>query len=948
MRDNNFVILLPARMGSKGVPFKNRKLIKYTLDSIPREHWDKIYVSTNDPEIKKMCADFGLKIHNRKNESASDTASSKQMIHDFVYEEKISKTIIMLYLTYPERTWYDIKKAYNFYKQHKATSLLCRKETVQHPYLMLEESDKIFGKQVINHNLYRRQDYPKTFEISHFISIIEPWKFRELNNNLYNEKTIFFPIDNKIDVDTEKDIEEFLEKNKLELNKEVQQTIKIEMPRQVTRQVTKEEWKPCTFENYIRGKNVIIVGPSENIKNKGLGVDIDSYDIVIRTNGAHGIIEKYSEDYGSRCDILYTNHFFTFNVLNTVIHNMNPRPKFICYKGTYGIYENKTINDITFRKWDLGVSSELTGMYIIKEIQKLGANSITIAGMDFYQNKENVYNDAYLPKTFNYNYEKENRIHNYENVRNEFNALVKNRKIQVLENFSKNLEDVKKYAVCTVTNDTFMIGTELLIYSFFKHNPWFTGDFIVFNSKSLSSISDENKKRLQKIHDVRFHTVDEKEYQKVIDNFKDKPGMHQRIWPSLYTFETFAMKDYDRVVFLDSDMLITGDMKEAFTYNHQLCVTPDCREIETAPMRCIKKTKMFNGGFLSLGKDFLQGDHKKGLIDLAEKMNPNDATYFDQSIMNEYFKDFDVMFISSKFNTLKRAFADSYFNGDIKDTRNIHYVGEKPWNEKVDPNDKKYSKIENLWNIEYDNYISRRHSNAKIAVIVHVYYEDIWNEISKALKNITQSFDLYVTTTNNIDRKLLLKQIKSEYYDSEVIVTENRGSDIGPFMVCLNHIIKQRKDYDYILKIHSKKSLLVNPVRGEQWRKQLFNSLLGSKEEVSKILKIFDTRSDIGMIGPKSCLMSFTSKESESNSNYNEFFFNYFRKRFNIKDKELKFIAGTMFWCKFEPLRDLFSKYELTIDEFEEGHAPDRLKAHAMERIFPCIFRDKKLDIYGI
>lgn len=206
LNPETITILIPARLGSKGLPGKNRKLIDYLLKIIPSEFINSTWISTDDPILKEKCMHYGINIHNRSNINSSDTASTKKVVHEFIHSQKISNTVIMLYLTYPERTWHDVVNAYTFYKKHKATSLLCKKDIKQHPYLML--SDKgIYGEQLIKHNLYRRQDYPKVFEISHYISIFEPWKFQELNNNMYNEKTIFFKIPDVIDVDTDKDLQ---------------------------------------------------------------------------------------------------------------------------------------------------------------------------------------------------------------------------------------------------------------------------------------------------------------------------------------------------------------------------------------------------------------------------------------------------------------------------------------------------------------------------------------------------------------------------------------------------------------------------------------------------------------------------------------------------------------------------------------------------------------------
>ena len=83
-----------------------------------------------------------------------------------------SDIIVMLYLTYPERKFSDINKILNIYKEKKINSLLCCVEPKSHPYLCLFKQDNNHGKQVIEHDMYRRQDYPECFEISHFMVAI--------------------------------------------------------------------------------------------------------------------------------------------------------------------------------------------------------------------------------------------------------------------------------------------------------------------------------------------------------------------------------------------------------------------------------------------------------------------------------------------------------------------------------------------------------------------------------------------------------------------------------------------------------------------------------------------------------------------------------------------------------------------------------------------------------
>lgn len=205
------IFVIPARRGSKGLPLKNRELLKYTLDIIPPELRSQVVVSSDDEYIIKEARSRRFLVNIRPSEFAQDNTSMLDVmkyINTYTYNAHF-KTIILLYLTYPERTWKDVIDAYNFYKLYGGKSLLCKKEPDVSPYLMMHERNKIYGEQIIKHDLYRRQDYPETFEISHYISIFNKREIHYLNNNLYNERTIFFPIGNVVDIDTKKDLEKF-------------------------------------------------------------------------------------------------------------------------------------------------------------------------------------------------------------------------------------------------------------------------------------------------------------------------------------------------------------------------------------------------------------------------------------------------------------------------------------------------------------------------------------------------------------------------------------------------------------------------------------------------------------------------------------------------------------------------------------------------------------------
>ena len=57
-------ILIPARLGSKGAPFKNRTLVPKLLRKLDKFNLlDKVILSTNDPRLQKFGDRYGIIIH---------------------------------------------------------------------------------------------------------------------------------------------------------------------------------------------------------------------------------------------------------------------------------------------------------------------------------------------------------------------------------------------------------------------------------------------------------------------------------------------------------------------------------------------------------------------------------------------------------------------------------------------------------------------------------------------------------------------------------------------------------------------------------------------------------------------------------------------------------------------------------------------------------------------
>ena len=128
--------VIPARKHSKGFPFKNRVLLDYTLNSIPKEFHKDIIITTDDEVIIDKVKGTNITVVKREESLAGDDVSIKAVLIDVIQKcnLKDDNDIIKLYLTYPQRTFEDIETAYNFYKANTAKSLLCAKKIKYHPY----------------------------------------------------------------------------------------------------------------------------------------------------------------------------------------------------------------------------------------------------------------------------------------------------------------------------------------------------------------------------------------------------------------------------------------------------------------------------------------------------------------------------------------------------------------------------------------------------------------------------------------------------------------------------------------------------------------------------------------------------------------------------------------------------------------------------------------------
>ncbi len=211
MKKDDILFVIPARRDSKGFPFKNRKLLDYTLNEFPNNMRKEVIVTTNDEEIIEKLSNTEFNVLKREEKLSGDETSIRDVMQNVVEKYHLDKncTIVMLYLTSPNRKYEDIQKIIKFYSKNRFRTLTCCVKPKTHPYLCLLKKEDGKGKQIISHNLYRRQDYPECFELSHFVCIFQVDEISNLNKNMYNDDTYFYEISGDVDIDYESDLELF-------------------------------------------------------------------------------------------------------------------------------------------------------------------------------------------------------------------------------------------------------------------------------------------------------------------------------------------------------------------------------------------------------------------------------------------------------------------------------------------------------------------------------------------------------------------------------------------------------------------------------------------------------------------------------------------------------------------------------------------------------------------
>ena len=229
-------------------------------------------------------------------------------------------------------------------------------------------------------------------------------------------------------------------------------------------------------------------------------------------------------------------------------------------------------------------------------------------------------------------------------------------------------------------------------------------------------------------------------------------------------------------------------------------------------------------------------------------------------------------------------------------------------------------------------------SITKIALRLHLYYEDEAPFCRHYLESMPEGADIYVTVPNETKKAAAEKAFKGLPYRIEYRVIGNRGRDVAALLTGMKDVVNQ---YDLLCVVHDKKVTQVNPLSiGGSWGYMCFENLLANKIYVENVIAEFENDERLGMLQPPVPIHSFYypvigKGEWSGCADIAVQTAEMLGIHVDIDpDKEPVAPLGDMFWVRPKALKAFFD-HDWNYEDFPPEPLPvDRTLLHAIERTY--------------
>lgn len=230
-------------------------------------------------------------------------------------------------------------------------------------------------------------------------------------------------------------------------------------------------------------------------------------------------------------------------------------------------------------------------------------------------------------------------------------------------------------------------------------------------------------------------------------------------------------------------------------------------------------------------------------------------------------------------------------------------------------------------------------STGRIAVCIHVYYEDMWEYISGYLRNFPDDADYFVTCREEI-YPALSRSVAADFPEARIDIMPNQGMDVLPFLLQCHK--RELYRYNAVLKLHTKNRK--SDLRSNQGQIML-DGLCGSPALVERIEEVFETDETAGIVGSAFQLRSANALMYGNRARMQELL-----SFLEIDLTDWPFFTGTMFWIAGPLLRDISDLAPRFLEQAEREHQAqtggDGTLAHALERVFGALSKAMAASVY--
>ncbi len=248
----------------------------------------------------------------------------------------------------------------------------------------------------------------------------------------------------------------------------------------------------------------------------------------------------------------------------------------------------------------------------------------------------------------------------------------------------------KKYCLVTATTENYIQWTMTMIFSFLKTNSWFKGDVIVVGQE----LSEITVSRLAIFPNIIIEAPSALLQGKLKQLAADIPSRSQAE-SVFYSLEIFRFSRYDKILFLDSDVIVMKNLEELVAlpgdfyacdewYSGKGRTMSDYAQVDHATPGDDIISHPVNSGFMLVSGEMLIPGIYEELVEFLDPGHWRNCSirFTDEVVINKFFNR-RIEILDARYNYRPKIAEGIFKAGKVKfeDARIIHFLLKaKPWN----------------------------------------------------------------------------------------------------------------------------------------------------------------------------------------------------------------------------------------------------------------------------